>query len=76
MGHIEAEVSAAYHIPSSKEFFIHVLLNFLRHFLLVGAIFDCVIDDMLGFELDFWLHFGVGYLDAPLLSPLVHIDQL
>lgn len=76
MGHIKAEVSTTYHIPPSEEFFIHVLLDFLRHFLLVGAIFDCVIDDMLGFELDFWLHFRVGYLYTPLLSPLVHIDQL
>ena len=76
MSYIKAKVSAAYHIPSSKEFFIHVLLDFLCHFLLVGSIFDCVIDDVLGFELDFWLHFGVAYLDSPLLSTLVHIDQL
>ncbi len=76
MSHIKSKVSAAYHIPSAEEFLIHILLDLLRHLLLIGPVFDCVIDDMLGLKLNFWLHLGIGYLDTPLLSPLVHIDQL
>jgi hypothetical protein len=76
MSHIKSEVSAAYHVPSAKEFFIHILLDLLSHILLIGSVFDCVIDDMLGLKLNFRLHLRIGYLDAPLLSPLVHLDQL
>jgi hypothetical protein len=76
MSDVQSEVPSANYIPSSKKFLVHVLLDFFCHVLLVGTILDCVVDDVLGLELDLGIQFGVGDFDSPLLRPLVHEDQL
>ena len=76
MSDIEAEISAADHIPSSKKFLIHVFFDLLGHLLLVRTVLHRMVDHVLGLELNFRLHFRVGDLHSPLLSPLVHSDYL
>lgn len=52
MSHIQSEVSAADHVPSSKEFLIHILFYLLSHVLLVGSVLHSVAYHVLGLELD------------------------
>lgn len=72
VGNVETEIAAANDIPSSKEFFIHILLDLFGHLLLVWTIFECMVYDMFGLKLDFWLHFWEKDFDSPFLSSLVH----
>jgi len=58
-------------MPASKELLVHVLFDFLGHFLLIGSIFEGMADNMLGLKLKLRFHFGVGNLDSPLLCSLL-----
>ena len=71
MGHIEAEIATTYNMPASKELLVHVLLDLLCHFLLIGTVFEGMTDNMLGLKLDFGLHFGIHHLDSPLFGSLL-----
>ena len=71
MGHVKTEVSSTYYVPASKELLVHILLDFLCHFLLIGTVLESMADHMLGLKLDFGFHFGIDHLDSPLFGPLL-----
>ena len=57
MSDVQAEIATADHMPSSEKFAIHVPFDFFRHFLLVRTVFESVVDDVFGLELDLGFHF-------------------
>ena len=73
VGDVEAEVPAAEDVPAAVKLFVHVLLDFLGHLLLVGTVFEGVADHVLGLVLRLRLHFRVERLHAPLLQSLLHL---
>lgn len=71
MSHIKAKIATTDNMPASKELLVHVLLDFLCHFLLIGTVLEGMTDNMLGLKLDFGFHFGIDHLDSPLFGPLL-----
>lgn len=56
MRDVHSEISTADHMPPPVELLVHVLLDFLGHFLLIGASVEGMADDVFGLVLDLRLH--------------------
>lgn len=72
MSDVQSEIAPANHVPSSEKFAIHILFDFFCHFLLVRTVFECVVDDVFGLELDLGFHFRIADFDCPLFGSFVH----
>jgi hypothetical protein len=73
VGNVQTEVSAADHKPASVELFVHILFDLLCDLLIVGAVIDCVADDVFGLKLCIRLQLRVEDFDSPFIRFLIHI---
>lgn len=76
MSDIQSKVPAADDMPSPEELLIHILFDFLSHFLLVRSILESMVDHVLGLVFYFRLHLREQCLHSPLLRLLLHYNDI